>query len=146
MTVKEGVKKYWFLVILVLIIIMIPVIILLIKRPQKITNFYENDPALIHKIIITNGNNGEIREITEEEQIVKVTQYLSRLKINKRIFHSKSNGWSYRFNILFKNENPSVEIVFAGKNSELNQKGYIISGPQPKELLDELKIQSPYHE
>lgn len=140
-SVKKFIKKYRFVVNLILICIIILMIILLIKTPQKITNWYKNDPSVIEKVEITNGNNGEIQEITEYEQITKITEYLGQIKIKKNIYTKSATGWTYRFKITQKNSKEPLEIVFAGSHSKINNKYYTFSGPDIKTLVDELNGQ-----
>lgn len=105
------IKKNILLCIFILVVFLITGIALLIFRTKNIENFFHYDANKITKIYITDGNTGNIKELTLTDDINKINSYLSDIKLRK-IINSESSGWSYSISSYNEKDEEELNITF----------------------------------
>lgn len=111
-------KKFFICIIIVVLLT-----ILYFFVPINTLKFYSNNIDDIEKIIIGDGSNGKIEELTYQEELITVMEYLSSLRVRNSIRLPGMGGWSYRIEVYLKNGN-LYKYTFLGDGLILNKKPY----------------------
>ncbi|MDO5520080.1 MAG: hypothetical protein Q4G58_06270 [bacterium] len=107
-------------------------------KKVPITKFFENDANKITEIQITNGNTGNVEIITDKNQIEKLSQFLSTIKLQKN--SKESSGWLYALEF-YSNDTKLIEIVDMGSRYSINGEKYTVissNNTSLNEIIDEM--------
>lgn len=124
-------KKKVCIVIIPLVLVMVVVSIIIVKSSstQKMLSIPKEE---ITKILVTDGNNGNVTELTKE-QTDKLYNKLTNTKIKKKVSEDAS-GWLYNIDIFRKNSSISI-IVFPMKNVVYRIRNILLKKIKVKKLL-----------
>ena len=128
-------KKKVCIVIILLVLVMVVVSIIIVKSSstQKMLSIPKEE---ITKILVTDGNNGNVTELTKE-QTDKLYNKLTNTKIKKKVSEDVS-GWLYNIDIFRKNSSISI-IVISNEECSRSNKKYSIKENKGKEIIDMVK-------
>ncbi len=128
-------KKKVCIVIIPLVLVMVVVSIIIVKSSstQKMLSIPKEE---ITKILVTDGNNGNVTELTKE-QTDKLYNKLTNTKIKKKVSEDVS-GWLYNIDIFRKNSSISI-IVISNEECSISNKKYSIKENKGKEIIDMVK-------
>ncbi len=128
-------KKKVCIVIIPLVLVMVVVSIIIVKSSstQKMLSIPKEE---ITKILVTDGNNGNVTELTKE-QTDKLYNKLTNTKIKKKVLEDAS-GWLYNIDIFRKNSSISI-IVISNEECSISNKKYSIKENKGKEIIDMVK-------
>lgn len=128
-------KKKVCIVIIPLVLVMVVVSIIIVKSlsTQKMLSIPKEE---ITKILVTDGNNGNVTELTKE-QTDKLYNKLTNTKIKKKVSEDAS-GWLYNIDIFRKNSSISI-IVISNEECSISNKKYSIKENKGKEIIDMVK-------
>ena len=127
-------KKVCIVIIpLVLVMVVVSIIILKSSSTQKMLSIPKEE---ITKILVTDGNNGNVTELTKE-QTDKLYNKLTNTKIKKKVSEDAS-GWLYNIDIFRKNSSISI-IVISNEECSISSKKYSIKENKGKEIIDMVK-------
>ena len=128
-------KKKVCIVIIPLVLVMVVVSIIIVKSSstQKMLSIPTEE---ITKILVTDGNNGNVTELTKE-QTDKLYNKLTNTKIKKKVSEDVS-GWLYNIDIFRKNSSISI-IVISNEECSISNKKYSIKENKGKEIIDMVK-------
>lgn len=128
-------KKKACIVIIPLVLVMVVVSIIIVKSlsTQKMLSIPKEE---ITKILVTDGNNGNVTELTKE-QTDKLYNKLTNTKIKKKVSEDAS-GWLYNIDIFRKNSSISI-IVISNEECSISNKKYSIKENKGKEIIDMVK-------
>ena len=118
---------------LVLVMVVVSIIIVKSSSTQKMLSIPKEE---ITKILVTEGNNGNVTELTKE-QTDKLYNKLTNTKIKKKVSEDAS-GWLYNIDIFRKNSSISI-IVISYEECSISNKKYSIKENKGKEIIDMVK-------
>lgn len=118
---------------LVLVMVVVSIIIVKSSSTQKMLSIPKEE---ITKILVTDGNNGNVTELTKE-QTDKLYNKLTNTKIKKKVSEDAS-GWLYNIDIFRKNSSISI-IVISNEECSISNKKYSIKENKGKEIIDMVK-------
>lgn len=96
----------------------------------------QNDSNIV-SVSIMNGNNGNIKNFTDEDDLNKLKNFLQQVRCTPNN-PPQSSGWSYRFQIVTE-DGSMTDVIFAGSNSKINNKKYNLVYPELEEFLPDWK-------
>ena len=118
---------------LVLVMVVVSIIIVKSSSTQKMLSIPKEE---ITKILVTDGNNGNVTELTKE-QTDKLYNKLTNTKIKKKVSEDAS-GWLYNIDIFRKNSSISI-IVISNEECSISNKKYSIKENKGKKIIDMVK-------
>lgn len=121
-------KDRVFAAVLILAVL-IAGIYFVIHRPYKVAALCDIYDQKITSIEVMSGENGRSVTITDSDYIEGFTQYLSQLKVERKVFQSKE-GWKYDFSA-YAGDQCQYEISFLSDSRlRINNKEYkIVTNP-----------------
>lgn len=96
--------------------------IVYLNIPKSLSAFYDTDEP-IDKVYLMSGNTGDSVVLNQEQQL-KIQDYLDKIKVRRNFFKEPSGGWVYRVQIMQGDK--CLDIVFAGENCDVNGKNYLV--------------------
>lgn len=106
-------------------------------KNTSVTNLFSYSVTDIEKIEFQNGNTGEIVSYTSEDELKDIIEHLNAFKFES--LEPKSDGWTYRIIIWFKDKSDMHGIVLNPSSACFNGICYISSGHEyfPKEWIEQ---------
>lgn len=126
-------KKIVLIIVVCLMILAIISGIYIYQRPVQVVSFSQ---AAITRACITNGNNGRITELTEND-LNLIYNDLKDVPV-KRVEDVKSVGWSYYIDF-FKGDKVERVVIISSKEWEVSGKRYEVSEEAGKKIMSDIE-------
>ena len=97
-------------------------LLLFVFREKDFNSFVT--PSKVNQITIMSGSNGNTMNITKEEEINQILNYMDNITYQRK-FAEDRTGWNYRF-IFNQNDQPLADFVFQGDLVDINHKDYSV--------------------
>ena len=102
-------KKKQFRIGIVITVVIVSCIAIFVIVFNKKTNMVSVSTNEITSVIITNGNNGDMVELSTEEIDILVN-LCSSIECQK-MSREQSGGWSYSINIVYGNKSSKITLI-----------------------------------
>lgn len=104
---------------------------------NKSCTLSESESSEISKILITNGNTGDVKKIEDEAGILKINDSFRKVK-GKKEKREPSSGWMYYVDFYEKNGNVKRVVFVSEDYCKIDDEDYIISAEDGKTLLKKI--------